>query len=59
MFIRSFKKIIIGEKSTFGWWAALLSDATEIFVPKSSDQHIIQAMVDQPRYNYIDINELI
>lgn len=45
--LRSFKKMVISE-STFSWWAAFLSEAEEIYMPKSkngiwsgkTDQHL-------------------
>lgn len=57
MLIRSFNKIIIGSSgSTYGWWAALLSAATEIYAPKNFNDHFSRANFDQSRYHYIDID---
>tara|TARA_R110002051_G_scaffold325548_3_gene428806 strand:+ start:4288 stop:5064 length:777 start_codon:yes stop_codon:yes gene_type:complete len=67
--LKSFKKIIISQ-STFSWWAAFLSDATEIFFPLpakgnarfvnewSDGRSDIDLVVsDEPRYKYIKQNE--
>lgn len=52
-FIASFDKIICSF-STYCWWAAFLSDASEIYAPYPTDpkfQHLI--VDDEDRYHYI------
>jgi hypothetical protein len=58
-FIKSCKKIIMSN-STFCWWAAWLSDATEIYYPRtktgywSSERPDINLIIDdEPRYHLI------
>lgn len=60
--IMSFNKII-ASKSTFSWWAAFLSDATEIYLPKpnhgmmSAEMPEVNLFVnDEVRYKYIECN---
>ena len=53
-FIYSFDKIIISH-STYSWWAAFLSDASEIYAPFSyDDRYQLYGKVEEPRYHYID-----
>ena len=59
-FIMSFDKIVISP-STFAWWAAFLSDASEIYFPRrqkgffSREAPNINLFVDdEDRYKYID-----
>jgi hypothetical protein len=63
--LKSFKKIIISQ-STFSWWAAFLSDATEIFfpLPNEGESRLVNewsdarpdidlVVSDESRYKYI------
>jgi hypothetical protein len=52
-FMASFKKIIISY-STYAWWAAYLSNATEIYAPWSKTGNTHYGKVNEPRYTYID-----
>ncbi len=58
-FITSFNKIVAAQ-STFSWWAALISDATEIYAPlprhgiMSKERPDVQLTgIEEPRYIYI------
>ncbi|MDR3645997.1 MAG: alpha-1,2-fucosyltransferase [Candidatus Babeliales bacterium] len=60
--IMSFNKII-ASKSTFSWWAAFLSDASEIYIPKTNHgmmspevPEVDLFVTDEPRYKYIECN---
>lgn len=57
-FIMSFNKIITSQ-STFCWWAAFLSSATEIYAPRPSNgfmsnSNITLEVTDEIRYKYIN-----
>ena len=65
LFIQKFNKVIISN-STFLWWAAFLSNATEIVFPRPangfwSTRDIlslnIALEIDEPRYKYLDSEE--
>lgn len=69
-FVRLFNKIALSQ-STYSWWAAYLSDASEIYFPITKDgpwsygknqkakwkdfKHDL--MVDEPRYKYVSYTE--
>ncbi|HAI98139.1 TPA: hypothetical protein DCL30_01175 [Candidatus Peribacteria bacterium] len=61
-FLKSAKKIALSQ-STYSWWAAYLSDATEIYFPRSltgpfsSSRPDIDLEVDEPRYRYVQCRE--
>lgn len=57
-FMASFNKIIISY-STYAWWAAFLSNATEIYAPWSSTGHTHYGKVNEPRYTYIDTQVIL
>lgn len=57
-FLASFNKIIISY-STYSWWAAFLSNATEIYAPYSKTGNTHYGKVDEPRYTYIDTDIII
>lgn len=52
-FMASFNKIIISY-STYSWWAAFLSNATEIYAPYSKTGNTHYGKVNEDRYTYID-----
>jgi len=54
----SFNKIIISY-STYAWWAAYLSDATEIYAPYSKVGNTHYGKVNESRYTYIDTEIII
>lgn len=56
MFIASFNKIIISY-STYSWWAAFLSNATEIYAPFNAigEGYTHYGKVNESRYTYIPI----
>ena len=60
-FLMNFNKIVLSQ-STYCWWAAWLSDATEIYCPLSenfgawANKEIYSLIVDdEPRYKYITV----
>jgi hypothetical protein len=61
-FIMNFNKIVLSQ-STYCWWAAWLSDATEIYYPISENfgawgrGHDSNLIVDESRYKYIKVVE--
>ncbi len=53
-FINSCNKIIIST-STYSWWAAFLSDASEIYAPwPTKGFPLFGSKVNEPRYHYIE-----
>jgi hypothetical protein len=54
LFMFSFDKIVCGGVSTYSWWAAFLSDAKEIYAPRSITGTFDYLLVDEERYHYID-----
>jgi hypothetical protein len=52
-FMASFNKIIIAY-STYSWWAAYLSQATEIYAPYKMGAPMECGKVNENRYIYID-----
>jgi len=61
IFITSFSRIILSN-STFAWWAAFLSEATEIYAPRSAYGHAygftgyrdVDLHMREPRYREVD-----
>lgn len=54
-FITSFNKIVIA-LSTFSWWAAFLSEGSEIFVPTPTSFKYHLDYPDEDRYKFINVN---
>ena len=62
LLIRSFNKICIS-KSTFAWWAAFLSEAREIYMPRTpwgvwSSDNTSLYVEDESRYRVLDASNL-